>query len=359
MAFLDDLLGYDEITLVNPASALTDFNYKLNLNALSAEWKAAVQADGGNIRVGDGSNNQLPADLISYSAGSGLLTFKYSPASSGVQKIRIGLVGGGGVTFPADNNAFGADNAYASHCMAFYPSGGGNDRTVTANNLTMTGSPTVGGAAGPIDGSTATDYNGSSQYGRATASVPTAAPITILASANSDSGSATQTAACVNDTAATNDQFRLDLAGAAADQVTAACRGGGGENAAVSTGTYSPTTWHRCAAIFSTTTSRHAAIDGTLGTENTANRTPAGVDTIGVGAAVRSSVTQYFDGKLAFVQVHNVALSGDWIAYDKLLYDSATQANIYTFDGWTAIEEPGGIPSGSLTGLRLGLGLGL
>lgn len=344
MAFPEGWSGYAEATITNPSSSLTDFPYIISLNQMPSAWWAAVGASGGDIRVTDGNNTQLPADLIHFSdsgsSGSGLLVCKLSPSSSGWQRIRI-WAGKAGETFPADNNAYGADNAYPSHCKAFYPDGGGNDRTVNANNLSMSGSPTVGGGAGPIDGSKGTDYNGSTQYGTATASVPTVHPWTLIGWAKSDSITTNQYAIAIADTgSADQDVIGCQLAGGVASDPVRAVIVAGGTASTASSSTGFTTAYHQVSALYTSTTSRHGGIDGAFGSPSTASRTPSGLDTISVGALVSSSASQFFDGHLSLVEIHNTALSAAWVAYRKEMLDDANQSDFYGVWMWGEYSPP-------------------
>ena len=341
MAFPTGWSGYAEATIVNPASALTDFTYLISLNSLpSGFWDAVI--DGQEIRFTDGSNNQLPGDLISFtdsgSSGSGLVALKFSPASSGTQKLRI-WAGMAGQTFPVDSDTYGADNAYDANYKGFWPSGGGSDRTVNANDFTMTGSPTVGGAAGPINGSTATDYNGSSQYGKATASVPTAAPMLLIVMGASDNNTSNLYAMTVGDTGVGTTEFNgLNFGGAASgDPIRAITFNSGSSGVAVSSTGFSTGTYCHAMALFTSTSSRQAGINGTLGSAQTSVLNPSGIDSIGIGASVLNTVTSYFDGKLSLVSLHNSARSSAWRDYHKLMLQDADQSDIYGTWVWNAV----------------------
>lgn len=337
MAFPDGWAGYTEITLTNPASALTDFTYLLNLNMMPSAWWSAVQG-GGDVRVTDASNNLLPLDPISFtdsgSSGSGLHAFKFSPASSGTQKVRI-WAGKSGESQPAVGDTYGQYNAYDANTRGFWPLGGGNDRTSFVNHLTMTGSPSVGGAAGPIDGTTATDLDGSTQFGVTAVSVPTAAPLTFMAMGKTDSLTADQCPVSIGDTATGSDAFYLTWrGGAGGDPIRAETLRSAAANAVSPTGF--TTAWHHGTARYASATSRDAAIDGSFGSANTTSLAPLSLDSIGIGLLRRSSNTFLFNGLLAFASIHTVALSNDWVAYHAAMLDpdDPDQSSFYGSPTW-------------------------
>jgi hypothetical protein len=175
MAFPSGYAGYDTITPANPAGALTDFFYVLNLNLLSSTWWANVKSDGGDVQVYvEATGDRLPVYLHNwnYGANSGLLFFQFTGTkSTSSESVRV-YAGNASESQPAAGAAYGQYAVFPSHVRAYHPDGGGNDVTSNANNFTMSGAPTVGGTAGPVSGSLATNYNGTSQYGIATNSVP-------------------------------------------------------------------------------------------------------------------------------------------------------------------------------------------
>lgn len=341
MAFPFGWSGYAEATPVNPGSTVTDFPFLVSLNQMPTEWWQAVQTDGDDIRVTDGNNVELPVDIIEFtdngSSGTGLIAVKLTKATSN-QKLRI-WCGNASATRPAAGDTYGQYNAYPSIAKAFYPSGGGNDRTINVNHLTMSGSPTVGGAAGPINGSFATDYNGTSQKGVSTIVVPTAAPMALLAHVNPDNDTATFIPVSIADTAAAVNYFYLGLSGAT-DIVIASARAGGGE-AFDSLGSYTAAAWHAIGARFASNVSRFAFLNGTPGTGNTTSRTPTGLDTISVGAMTRDTTTSYLDGKLSLVWIYEGtggSLGADWISYYKEMTDDADQSDFYGAWTWNASD---------------------
>lgn len=334
--FPDDWAGYVEI---NPTEAtLTDFSYVVSLNSFPADFWTNVQTDGDDIRATDELGNQLAVDIIKFtdsgSSGSGLITVRYTGAVDTDLRLRI-YAGEGTATLPADTDTYGRENAYESTVRAFWPDGLGIDRTSYDNDLTAVGSPTVGGQAGPIAGSLSTDLDGSTQYASTTVSVPTAAPLTFLASARSDSSTANQGAISLTDTAGTADFFLFAVqGGTAGDPIRLTTRRSSTVFADTATG-YSTATWTTIAATEATGgASRIAFIEGTGGTAETTSKIPTGVDTITVGAFLTTTASQFMDGRLSLVSLHTTQRSADWLDYDAAM--KADQSIFYGTPTWTA-----------------------
>lgn len=328
-----------------PASNLTDFTFLVSLDQLPSGFWTAVQTDGDDIRVTSDSagTTELPVDIISFtdsgSSGSGLIAVKYSGTkSSSVDQPLYIWAGNASATRPADTDTYGRENAYASTRRAFWPSGAGTDRTQYDNDLTMSGSPSDGGAAGPINGTTSTDYNGSSQFGTTTVSVPTGAAISITAHCYSDNDTVNKAVASLADTSTTNNYFVLQDRGAtASDPIYSTIQEGATVAFGASATGFTISTWGQRIALWNTTSSRYAGINGVLGTQSTTTATPASVDTITVGAFTTTGTTGHYDGKLSLVSIHTVALSADWVAYEKEMLDDTDQSDFYGTWTWTAV----------------------
>ena len=87
MSFVPGSTRMQELTLTNPASALTDFSYVIGLPNLGADLLADVVTNGGNLWASNEANERLP--LYVHGGKTGIAIVKFSPASSGTQKIRI------------------------------------------------------------------------------------------------------------------------------------------------------------------------------------------------------------------------------------------------------------------------------
>lgn len=152
--------GYDEQSVTNPASSLTDFTLLIDVSTLSASWKATVQSDGADIRLtkGDGTT-ELAYDLINWAYNSGSPTgwirvlWSGSLTSSGSQLVRVwaGYLSGTATSYDA-SETYGSDNAYDSFTSGYWPlfeNPAGSapqmlDRTSNGNDGTTAGTMTSG-----------------------------------------------------------------------------------------------------------------------------------------------------------------------------------------------------------------------
>ncbi|RIK74946.1 MAG: hypothetical protein DCC67_15895, partial [Planctomycetota bacterium] len=119
-----------------PASDLTDFTLLVSLDQLPSEFWLMVQSDGDDLRASKDAAGaqQLPVDIISFSdqgrTGSGLIAVKWTGTkSSSVNEPLYLWAGNPTAARPADTDPYGRENAYAAHVRAFWPHGGGEDRT--------------------------------------------------------------------------------------------------------------------------------------------------------------------------------------------------------------------------------------
>ena len=339
-AFPDTFTHYDKATPDNPASTKTDFTFYVDMSDLTPTWWANVRSDGGDIRVSDSSDVQLAVDVIhfNFSAKTGFLAFRSTKLNTG-EEFRI-WCGDPSAATEAAASTFGRHNAYASHVDAFYPDGGGTDRTSNARDLTAThggsGPPTAGDVVGPIGGSLGTAYvradfqnyqlNGVTGLGGDV-------PLTLIGwawSASTDltqtlvslsTGSSTVGSSAIQFNTNTKAQFlRGELVGSL-----------GVENAAV---TYTASTWEHLTGAFVSTTDYSAWLNGANEGNATVLVRGANVPTrILIGA--NQFAAQNLDGRASLVAIHaGVTLSEDWITYHATMEDQTTFWN-----GWTNVAD--------------------
>jgi hypothetical protein len=153
--------GYDSASFTLAASQ-TDFTLIVDLSRMSSSWNAAVQSDGGCIRVtkSDGTT-ELAYDLIDFDntttpgSPTGHLRVLFSGASgTGSNTIRIWTDYNAGTAVAYDaTETYGSDNAYDSSWAGYWPMDDDDitDRTSNSLDLTRRGTPVsvtgkVGGA---------------------------------------------------------------------------------------------------------------------------------------------------------------------------------------------------------------------
>jgi hypothetical protein len=343
-----------------PGGSLSDFFFIAALNSSMTELWAAVRSNSGDLRVKvDGTQVPcfVPSATWNYAGTSGLILFPRPGAASSAPTIDIYFGNASASTAPA-NDALGQYAVFPSTLKAFYLAGAGNDLTSNLNNLTMGGSPTVGGVAGPINGSLGTDYNGSTQYGEATAAIPTSVPVTFFASFRPDNTTVNHGIMGVGRDDV-GDQYRMLFAyGDGDDKINALTRNSD-SYFAPSVASFTSGAWQTAGAVFTSSTSRQGGINGTLGTAETTSSVPTTPNIMRVGNLARSDATTWLlDGRLAFVGADAQAWSANWFAYWHAMLADSDQSDFY--NGWTysAVEAPASAPR-THSRLSLGLGLGL
>jgi hypothetical protein len=161
----------------------------------------------------------------------------------------------------------------------------------------------------------AIDYSGTGQYHVTTTTPVTGVPITIAAWFNSDNDADLQALATVCDSAGSLVHFGLVAqGGAAGDPIYAWAESVSTAGIAESTTGYTAGVWHHGCAVFTSTTSRAAYIDGGSKGTNTTNTTPGSIDRIGLAVRADDSPTALLDGRLAEVGIWNVALTDAEVA---------------------------------------------
>lgn len=329
--------GYSQATPDNAPSTLTGFTHWIDLSTLPASWWNVVGPSGGDIRATDGNNNPLPLDLIHFSKlnSTGFVAVKHNALTT-AQPVRL-WVGKSGMAQPQASDTYGQYNAYDSNWYAFYPDGGGNDRTQYANHMTHTNS-TAADSAGLI-GVLSTDYDednhgGSDSYARHQDPGPETSPITLVCVARMNDPTNDAALNTMSLATGTTDAWRLLFSDSSNLGRCTATVQNTSSASAIAQGAVSADTFQHCAAVFVSTTSRFAYINGTtVGSDTTSITDPDdGTWFLVLGRANHGALaTTTFQGKLALVQLHNVARSADWVNYQNQMLDQVTFWN-----GWSA-----------------------
>ncbi len=145
----------------------------------------------------------------------------------------------------------------------------------------------------------------SGEYGEYAGAVLTAAPITMACWFFSLSTTLTQFLISIGNSGSSA-KFALSASGATGGDPIQAFASGVNANSATG---YSANTWNHAAAIFESTTSRYAALNGVLGTQSTTSTTPGGLSRTAVGRRNDSSPGSTMSGRIAEAGIWNVALT--------------------------------------------------
>lgn len=339
--------GYAEVTLPNPGSALTDFTYFISLNSMPSDWWTEVSVGGSDIRATDGNSNRLPVDVIEFtdsgSSGSGLIAVKWtgSKGSAGTDKLRIWV--GNGTALPAATHTYGQYNAYPSALRAVYPSGGGNDRTSYLHHLNMVNGATAGNAAGPIDGSKATTYNGTNQYGYTndTPNEPTSTQ-THLGMFYTNSDSANQGIMGVFRGGNDFDHWVVNLHGAVAGDPVVFYANRNNNFHVDTTAGYTISTWQHATGIYGAGGACSVYLNAANVGTGTAPFIPQNTTEFTVAKGSRHnhsgawvSDPKYFNGSLSFLRFYTGVKTLDWITYDNDMLDPADPDQSDFYGTWT------------------------
>jgi hypothetical protein len=152
-------------------------------------------------------------------------------------------------------------------------------------------------------------FDGTSSYIELPSAVVSAVPLTIVAWFNPDNETATLAIASIGGATA---RFALIADGATLnDPIQAQSVNTSGTTQSATQTDFAPTTWQHAAAVFASTTSRTAYLNGSAGTANTSSNSPSGMTKTTIGSRYSGSSRQtFFAGKLAHVAIWNIALSG-------------------------------------------------
>ena len=155
----------------------------------------------------------------------------------------------------------------------------------------------------------------SSEYLTYAEAVPAAAPLTISCWGYTDTGAINEALAGIGRADTTTHYFELLVHGATAgDPIRFQARGGGATNIAVTSSGISLNTWFHACGVARSATDRSVFLNGGSEGTNGASTTPASLDTMAVGALLRSSALHYFSGRLAELGIWNVDLDDAEVA---------------------------------------------
>jgi hypothetical protein len=345
---------YDIATITNPSSALTDFTLIVDLSRMSAAWWTANNTtDGtrGRVSKGDGIT-ELAADWIDFdnTAETGLLRVKWSGtlASSGTQQLRIYPPNTANTAYGV-SDTYGQYNAYDGNWEAYYPNGGGTDRTSNQLTLTGFGSISEGDSTGKIG--KATSHNGSTQYSAANTAAILSRPATLISWFYPDTGPADMCMLGVADTTSTEDWIILSTDDAnSLNEITIWERNGG--TGRPYDGNYTTSAWNFAFGTLVTDSSRFVSLNNQTPVENTNTiTTPSTQNSTAIGRLNDNTPGRYFDGLLQEQQIHSVVRSSDYISEEY----SQTNDNATFWGTWTNVPVAGGnAPTADLQGPLVG-----
>lgn len=268
----------------------------------------------------------------------GMWIFEAIGVSASVNTDYRVYVGNASATMYAATDTYGQYNVFPASVFAFYPLFGAsplNNAAQNAYHLTASGGPTTS-SNGPTEGTGSYLFSGSAQYLSVASTPVTDWPVSISGWFNSDSSTLAQTVAALANSGASNNYAVLELAGTTTgDPVRFRAYGdGGSERIAASSTGYSADTWQFAQGGYDNAAVT-ARISGTNTGTNTSDPIEAAWNTISVGVARRSSLTNYFDGELSLIEFSNVGRSANYAITMYNAFHSGT--TFYTVGAWSGI----------------------
>lgn len=331
----ENWVGYSGATPNTPNCTLPDHSLFVDLSRLPQGWWDVVSPTGGDIRVTNDDNEEVPRDIVDFdiNAQTGFLVLKMTQQNPPTP-VRIWA----GNPFvgdyePADAN--GQYNAYDDNWRAFWPFGGARDdgeedRTQYLNHITLVNEvDSANLVAGPI-GVQATDYvavDATNNYGRATASIPTTAyPTTFVVVAKDEDLTSLPCLGLRDQSGPTTANVELTVNRTAAVHRTDAGSTDTGASAAeAQSGTVANNAnFQHFAGVITSATSRAAYLQGGNEGTNATNITIANgvLDEIVIGKGARSGLSAASTtADLCLAQVHDAARSECWINYQYQMLD--------------------------------------
>lgn len=301
--------GYVELNLTD--STVTGFTEPVSLNDFPTEFWTFVESNGDDIRVTDENDAPLPHNVAHFvdsgTTGSGVLFVYCANANDSDARLRVWA----GNPEADEQTEEAGEDAFDDDVALMLPWGLGTDLTQYDNDTTNTGSPTVAGQNGPIAGTFSTAFNGSTQYGLATAYAPPQHPSTLFASFYVTNLTGDYNMMSLADTAVTNNYIRIMFINSG-DRFRLNSNGGTTRSVDSSTSP-TATTWYTAAAYQTNAFSRGVRAFGATVTSAVNSGTHTGEDTFAVGCVYTTSAGNFFNGRLSMMRFDRVVRSVDYI----------------------------------------------
>ena len=167
-------------------------------------------------------------------------------------------------------------------------------------------------AGSPSFGEGSYEFDASDDYIELSSTPVTAVPATIACWFYPNSVNFTQAVVAIGDAGGVS-RLQLDKRAGSPD-IGAASVNSGGTSAVQLSGDMAASVWQHSAAVFASTTSRKAYLDGISDGTNTTSNTVSGLDSILIGARYSTTRGAFFGGRIAHVGIWNIALSDGEIA---------------------------------------------
>ena len=330
--------GYQEATPTAPNSEQGDYTHFLDLSLLDDDdWWSKPNIDGGDVRVSDGDDVQIPAFVIDFDRPNkkGMLALKMTQPTT-PKSVRV-WVGNPDTTTQPAGSTYGRENAFDAFWRGFWPDGGGDsnvtqygDNTATFNQANSVPDALVFGTeTGPM-GAKATDFDqGTNTFWGITDWVDDqglqvepqdAWTFIAMFSRNDLTGSNLRPMLRLyKDTGFVWHELDAGFNGTAA-RTSFISDDGTGETALSTTGGTAVDNWRQYVGVTDDDNDRHAYIDGSGHVAQNGNFGEI-VNHLQVGT---NSAGTNASGDMAMVQIHTIARDADWLDYQADMLDQVT-----------------------------------
>jgi hypothetical protein len=315
---------------------LTDFPILFTSANLPAGIFTYANADGGDIRFSsdEAGDNPLNREIVVFDkdTSSAEIWVKVPALDDTVDTVIYVWYGNAGASEPAVDDADeGSEGVWDAYFKAVYhlqeaannDAGGYKDSTANDNHLTGTSMAMDPVAAKWGSGGLSADFDGSADDISGAVVPVSAYPATMSSWYNTDDGSAGQNIIGISSTITEYSQRLGKASTAAGSKIWADATESEGNAQAVSTSTYTASTWQHASHVAVSANSRFAELNGALGTENTTSISWLAPNTLSIASLRRSSGTVIrFNGRIDEVRISSAARSAAWLKAEYLAGNS-------------------------------------
>lgn len=322
--------GYEEILIRNfPTTSTTSGQvFRVFTSGFSTEWKNAVTSNGRDIRVTTANGTRLPVDVINTGYFEFNLTGSYPRDTR--ERIKI-WVGNAGADFEPATGEFGQYAVYPSYYYAYYPSGGGLDRT--RNQIHLTGVNTQTGDSF-IPSLPSTFYDGSA-YSISNSSYTGSVPLMMSTYFKSSVMTGDQVLMGTFNGDSTGNFNAIILRGNG--DVTVFLTHSTNTRLAVQGDNYTSGVWGQAGGRMNAFNDRAVYTDGLEQASSSTNIIASGINRIGIGACLGSSISGHSQAHISWTKFYTGIKSEA-----EILYDFQNANNFYISSGWRPAFNPNG-----------------
>ena len=322
--------GYEEVYIREFPSSATGQIFRVSTAGFSDSWKSAVSSDGRDIRVTTANGNRLPVDVVYMENGNGYLEFNLTGLYPRDARERIRFwVGNSNATFEDATGIYGQYSVYPNYLYAYYPTGGGLDRTRNQNHLTGTNVTTGQSYAGLRS----TLYSASG-YSMCNIGI-TGVPLSLSVYYNTFVSTGNQTLIGLFNSNSTGNCIELRLRGSD-DRTLVVVRSNASTNIVVGD-VFDTGVWGQVGGAFVANNNRTVYTYGQNQNSSTTAITGTGINRFGIGAFLGSTISGYSSSSICLAELYS-GVKND----AQFLYDYTNPTGRFYSTGWYPAFSPNG-----------------